>query len=283
MPPYCSGMGPPRNPTGAIFLRTSAGNFSARSRSRAPGAISRSAKSRASLRIDSCSGVRSKSMRVEANRSAVRSADGHPSLRLGERHKSVLRVEPVRVACREEEVAQTLELRVAHHRVHQQPRHALTAMRRQHEDVAEPGEGRLVGDDARVARERLALVRDEREAVVDGALERIARHALRPVRVQREESVDGVTIGADELRHYAVPTHAADFSEHTCVQIRRATERDADPLARVLRESFAEFERLYTRAGYAATTPDADVLRVRLSEGPTWVAEERGEIIGTVS
>src|SRR5437773_7899458 len=156
-------------------------------------------------------------------------------------------------------------------------------MRRQHEDVAEPGEGGLVGDDARVAGERLALVRDEREAVVDGALERIARHALRPVRVLREEPIDGVAIGADELRHDVVSTHPADFSEHTRVQIRRATERDADELARVLRESFAEFERLYTRTGYAATTPDADALRARLTEGPTWVAEERGEILGTVS
>jgi N-acetylglutamate synthase-like GNAT family acetyltransferase len=67
------------------------------------------------------------------------------------------------------------------------------------------------------------------------------------------------------------------------VQIRRATERDAEELARVLRDAFAEFERLYTRAGYAATTPDADALRARLDEGPTWVAEERGEILGTVS
>ena len=67
------------------------------------------------------------------------------------------------------------------------------------------------------------------------------------------------------------------------MQIRRATERDADEVARVLRESFAEFERLYTHAGYAATTPDADVVRARLADGPTWVAEERGAVLGTVS
>jgi putative acetyltransferase len=67
------------------------------------------------------------------------------------------------------------------------------------------------------------------------------------------------------------------------VQIRRATERDADALALILREAFVEFERLYTRAGYDATTPDADALRARLAEGPTWIAEERGAILGTVS
>jgi putative acetyltransferase len=66
------------------------------------------------------------------------------------------------------------------------------------------------------------------------------------------------------------------------VQIRRATERDADEVARVLRESFAEFERLYTREGFLATTPDAAALRERFKDGPTWVAEERG-VLGTVS
>src|SRR2546426_6563814 len=61
MPPYSSGAGPPRRPSGAILRNTSLGKVSFRSRSRAPGAISLSAKSFASLRIDCCSGVRSKS------------------------------------------------------------------------------------------------------------------------------------------------------------------------------------------------------------------------------
>src|SRR5256714_4140258 len=61
MPPYFSGTGPPSRPSGAIFLSTSFGKISPRSRSRAPGAISLSAKSFASFRIDCCSEVRSKS------------------------------------------------------------------------------------------------------------------------------------------------------------------------------------------------------------------------------
>src|SRR5882762_7224791 len=61
MPPYFSGTGPPSKPRGAIFLSTSFGKISPRSRSRAPGAISLSAKSFASFRMDCCSGVRSKS------------------------------------------------------------------------------------------------------------------------------------------------------------------------------------------------------------------------------
>src|SRR5256712_12012419 len=64
MPPYFSGTGPPSRPSGAIFRRTSLGNVSPRSRSRAPGAISLSAKSFASLRMDCCSEVRSKSTRL---------------------------------------------------------------------------------------------------------------------------------------------------------------------------------------------------------------------------
>ena len=67
------------------------------------------------------------------------------------------------------------------------------------------------------------------------------------------------------------------------MQIRRATEADADALAQLLRDAFAEYERLYTRAGYAATTPDAETIRARLLEGPTWVAHQDGRILGTVS
>src|SRR2546428_2972774 len=67
------------------------------------------------------------------------------------------------------------------------------------------------------------------------------------------------------------------------VPIRRATDKDVDTVARVLKDAFLEFERLYTRAGYDATTPDAAHVRERLAEGPTWLAEDGGAIVGTVS
>ncbi|MDQ2952204.1 MAG: GNAT family N-acetyltransferase [Chloroflexota bacterium] len=67
------------------------------------------------------------------------------------------------------------------------------------------------------------------------------------------------------------------------MQIRRATEADVDALAQLLRDAFAEYERLYTRAGYAATTPDGPTIRARFAEGPTWVAHEDGRILGAVS
>ena len=65
--------------------------------------------------------------------------------------------------------------------------------------------------------------------------------------------------------------------------IRRATAVDAEAIAYLLRDSFREVEPFYTRAGYAATTPDATAVRERLKEGPTWIAEEGGFPVGTVS
>lgn len=66
------------------------------------------------------------------------------------------------------------------------------------------------------------------------------------------------------------------------MRVRRAAEADIDAIARVLRDAFAEYARLYTRAGYAATTPDISRLRERWAEGPVWVAEV-DEVIGTVA
>lgn len=51
-------------------------------------------------------------------------------------------------------------------------------------------------------------------------------------------------------------------------------------MSELLRAAFADHQRLYTRAGYAATTPPADRIRERLAEGPTWVTDD---LSGTVS
>jgi ribosomal protein S18 acetylase RimI-like enzyme len=67
------------------------------------------------------------------------------------------------------------------------------------------------------------------------------------------------------------------------VDVRRATASDADAIASLLHVAFQEFERVYTRAGYAATTPDAERIRERLAEGPIWVAHGGDGIVGTVA
>lgn len=71
-----------------------------------------------------------------------------------------------------------------------------------------------------------------------------------------------------------------DVSE---IRIRPAVAGDAQAIASVLRESFEEYEHLYTREGFEATTPaGASVLR-RIEEGPVWVASVDDTIVGTVS
>src|SRR5690242_2776568 len=67
------------------------------------------------------------------------------------------------------------------------------------------------------------------------------------------------------------------------MQIRRATGEDAEAIAAVLYEAFVEYEPLYTPEGFARTVLPAERLRDRPSEGPVWVAEQEGRIVGTVS
>jgi len=65
--------------------------------------------------------------------------------------------------------------------------------------------------------------------------------------------------------------------------IRRARSADAPAIASVLRESFAEFRPQYTPEAFAATTPSSEGVLARLREGPVWLAEEEGVIVGTIA
>lgn len=71
--------------------------------------------------------------------------------------------------------------------------------------------------------------------------------------------------------------------EPAVISISMARPSDADRIASVLAESFAEYEPLYTPGGYAATTPSGEQIRARWHEGPVWVATCRGTVVGTVS
>jgi GNAT superfamily N-acetyltransferase len=66
-------------------------------------------------------------------------------------------------------------------------------------------------------------------------------------------------------------------------QLRRATSEDAPLIASVLRQSFAEYEPLYTKEGYAATTPEPEDIRIRMEGGPVWIAVYDLRIAGTAS
>jgi ribosomal protein S18 acetylase RimI-like enzyme len=51
----------------------------------------------------------------------------------------------------------------------------------------------------------------------------------------------------------------------------------------VLHTAFVDYEHCYTHEAFAATTPSAEHLCVRMEEGPVWVALRGERIVGTVS
>jgi GNAT superfamily N-acetyltransferase len=63
--------------------------------------------------------------------------------------------------------------------------------------------------------------------------------------------------------------------------IRLARIRDAEAISTTLREAFAE--SLYTPASFSATTPSKEQIEARFGEGPIWVAELAGKLVGTVA
>jgi putative acetyltransferase len=64
---------------------------------------------------------------------------------------------------------------------------------------------------------------------------------------------------------------------------RNTDIEEASMIASLLRQAFIEYEWLYTPAAFAATTPTASQIEARWSEGPVWVAIQKGNIIGTIA
>ena len=67
------------------------------------------------------------------------------------------------------------------------------------------------------------------------------------------------------------------------IEIHRAGTSDAPTVAKILYETFAEFESLYTAQGFAATTPNAELVLARMQEGPVWLAMYNSQPVGTVA
>ena len=65
--------------------------------------------------------------------------------------------------------------------------------------------------------------------------------------------------------------------------IRLATPADLPEVASVMKLSFLEYELLYTREAFLATTPEPNQLAIRMEEGPLWVVEHGSSIVGTVA
>lgn len=67
------------------------------------------------------------------------------------------------------------------------------------------------------------------------------------------------------------------------VEFHLAEANEADAVAAVLRQSFAELEAQYTPEAFAATVVTADEVASRLSEGPVWVGVVDGQVVATGS
>jgi len=67
------------------------------------------------------------------------------------------------------------------------------------------------------------------------------------------------------------------------MQIRIAVPDDATAIASTLQKAFLEFEPLYTPQAFASTISSPDRIRLRMNEGPIWVALQDDVVIGTVS
>lgn len=67
------------------------------------------------------------------------------------------------------------------------------------------------------------------------------------------------------------------------VNVRLATADDAETISNILRDAFTVYREFYTPQAFAVVTPGADEILKRFDEGPQWIAEVDGKVVGTVS
>ncbi len=67
------------------------------------------------------------------------------------------------------------------------------------------------------------------------------------------------------------------------VKLRLAEPGDETIIASLIFEAFAPFRNEYTQDAFDYTAANAEKVRERFSEGPTWLAYDGDEVVGTVS
>jgi GNAT superfamily N-acetyltransferase len=67
------------------------------------------------------------------------------------------------------------------------------------------------------------------------------------------------------------------------LKIKTAEESDVLLIETLLSVSFAEFKSVYTKEAFKATVIKKNEIFERMSEGPIWIAQIEGKIIGTLS
>ena len=69
----------------------------------------------------------------------------------------------------------------------------------------------------------------------------------------------------------------------TNVNTRLAEAADAEAIAEVLKAAFGVYRENYTPEAFEAVTPKPEKILTRFAEGPQWVAEIDGNVVGTAS
>ena len=113
-----------------------------------------------------------------------------------------------------------LEIGMRHDGGHHPRRQAAAAVRGQHKDIAEPREGRVIGDntaeaDLLPAMPRLAFEQSEVQRTFEGAVEELARDPVRPVRLVVQVPPDDITVEVRDIRRdreSIVSPHASQFT-----------------------------------------------------------------------
>ncbi len=66
-------------------------------------------------------------------------------------------------------------------------------------------------------------------------------------------------------------------------EVRLATERDSEKIAEVVGRAFGKYRDNYTPEAMEVVTPEPEEFTRRLADGPQWVVELEGAIVGMVS
>ena len=114
--------------------------------------------------------------------------DREKSLRVQERLEAELLVQAVGIGCREQHPPQSPKVRMVDNGLDERLSDAVSAVLANHEHIAEIGEHRMVGDDARETDLGIAEEGAEAKGVGDRTLDRLAGPAGGPVRLGASET-----------------------------------------------------------------------------------------------
>lgn len=67
------------------------------------------------------------------------------------------------------------------------------------------------------------------------------------------------------------------------VLIRKANPEDSEVIAEIIFKAFEPYRKFYTEDAFRAVTPNPEEITGRFAEGPIWIAEIKGQAVGTVS